>query len=116
MESRQVIGSAASWATVQEEGAGGAEMGGRERGGGEGGLSVPRLLWAQPRASGPWVLCQLGQQESVLETDWGPLFGGEDLGAEVGRFELFPGQAPWLGTGRLTWQHCLFSLMEEEWK
>ena len=116
MESRQVIGSVASWAAVREEGTGVQRWGRRERGGWEWGLSVPRLLWAQPRASGPWVPCQSGQQESVLETDWGPVFGGEDLGAEVGRFELFSGQAPWLGTGRLTWQHCLFSLMEEEWK
>ena len=64
----------------------------------------------------PWVPGQTGQQESVLETDWGPVFGGEALGAEVGRLELFPGQAPWLGTGCLTRQRCLFSLMEEEGK
>ena len=59
---------------------------------------------------------QTGQQESVLETDWGPVFGGKALGTEVGRFELFPGQALWLGTGRLTRQRCLFWLMEEEGK
>ena len=52
MESRHVIGSAASWAAVHEEGAGGRD-GGRAREGWEWGLGVLRLLWAQPGQGSP---------------------------------------------------------------
>ena len=72
------------------------------------------LVTARPVV--PWVPGQTGQQESVLETDWGPVFGGKALGTEVWRFELLPGQALWLGTGRLTRQRCLFRLLEEDGK
>ena len=79
---------------------------GSQHAGGGGGAGTRRLgvgvgyAQAALGTAGPvvlWVPGQTGQQESVLETDWGPVFGGKALGTEVGRFELFPGQALWLG-------------------
>lgn len=84
VKSRQVIGSAASWAAMHEEGAGSRD-GGREREGWEWGLGVSRLLWAQLGQWSPGCQVRRGsrslcwRQTGALSLEgrlWGLRFGG----------------------------------------